>query len=138
MHAEANMHRKLVLFAQQLEGYLAHFPSCHKYTITQSIRQAFIDVYNLVTEAQKRYHKKTTLAQLDIRHEQMRMLVHLAHEMGLFNCMRGRRDPEALGEHRFLVLMKHVDELGRMIGGWARAEIHGRGGNTVSAGAEVA
>lgn len=59
VHAEAGLHRKLVLFAVQLEGYLAHFPNCHKYTITQGIRQAFLDVYNLVTEAQKRYHKKT-------------------------------------------------------------------------------
>ena len=61
------MHRKLVLFAVQLEGYLAHFPNCHKYTLTQAIRQAFVDVYNLVTEAQKRYHKKTALTQLDVR-----------------------------------------------------------------------
>ena len=83
IHSEAGMHRKLVLFAVQLEGYLCHFPNCHKYTLTQSIRQAFIDVYNLVTEAQKRYHKKTTLTQLDIRHEQLRMLINLAHELGL-------------------------------------------------------
>lgn len=48
------MNRKLVLFAQQLEGYLPHFPSCHKYTLTQGIRQAYLDVYNLTTEAQKR------------------------------------------------------------------------------------
>ena len=40
MHAEASLHRKLVLFAVQLEGYLAHFPNCHKYTLTQGIRQA--------------------------------------------------------------------------------------------------
>lgn len=47
IHAEAGLHRKLVLFAVQLEGYLAHFPNCHKYTLTQGIRQAFVDVYNL-------------------------------------------------------------------------------------------
>ena len=50
IHAEATLHRKLVLFAAQLEGYLAHFPACHKYTLTQGIRQAFLDVYNLVTD----------------------------------------------------------------------------------------
>jgi len=36
IHAEASLHRKLVLFAVQLEGYLAHFPNCHKYTLTLS------------------------------------------------------------------------------------------------------
>ena len=33
------MHRKLVLFAAQLEGYLAHFPNCHKYTLNPPERQ---------------------------------------------------------------------------------------------------
>lgn len=125
VHAEASLHRKLVLFAVQLEGYLAHFPNCHKYTLTQGIRQAYLDVYNLTTEAQKRYYKKTTLTQLDVRHEQLRMLVHLANELGLFDYSSGRKDAAAPGTHRFVVLLRLVDELGRMIGGWVKAEIQG-------------
>ena len=126
IHAEARLHRKLILFAVQLEGYLAHFPNCHKYTLTQSIRQAFVDVYNLVTEAQKRYQKKTTLTQLDIRHEQLRMLVHLANELGLFRYSGGKKDAQPQqGDHRFLVLLRLIDELGRMIGGWLKLEIQG-------------
>ena len=126
IHSEAGMHRKLVLFAVQLEGYLAHFPNCHKHALTQAIRLAFLDVYNLVTEAQKRYHKKTTLTQLDVRHEQLRMMIHLSHELGLFGFSAGRKDDQAPGEHRFLVVLKMVDELGRMIGGWVNSELHGR------------
>lgn len=125
VHAEASLHRKLVLFAAQLEGYLAHFPNCHKYTLTQGIRQAFLDVYNLTTEAQKRYHKKTTLTQLDVRHEQLRMMIHLANELGLFGYSAGRKDSENPGDHRFLVLLRMVDELGRMIGGWVKSEVQG-------------
>ena len=124
-HAEAGLHRKLILFAVQLEGYLAHFPNCHKYTLTQGIRQAFVDVYNLVTEAQKRYHKKTTLTQLDVRHEQLRMLINLAHELGLFGFSAGRKDALAPGAHRHLVIVRMVDELGRMIGGWVKTEFQG-------------
>lgn len=119
------MHRKLVLFAVQLEGYLAHFPNCHKYTLTQGIRQAFVDVFNLVTEAQKRYQKKTTLTQLDIRHEQLRMQVHLAHELGLFGYSAGKKDAQAQAAHRFTVLLRMIDELGRMIGGWLKSELQG-------------
>lgn len=126
IHAEAGLHRKLVLFAVQLEGYLCHFPNCHKYTLTQAIRQAFVDVYNLVTEAQKRYHKKSTLTQLDVRHEQLRMLLNLAHELGLFGFSAGRKDAEAPADHRHLVILRMVDEIGRMIGGWLNLEIHGR------------
>lgn len=125
IHAEAGLHRKLVLFAQQLELYLAHFPNCHKYTLTQQIRQAYIDIYNLVTEAQKRYHKKTTLIQLDIRHEQLRMLLVLAHELQLFDCSAGRRDDKLPGNHRFLTISRLCDELGRMVGGWIKREIQG-------------
>lgn len=125
IHAEAGLHRKLVLFAAQLEGYLAHFPNCHKYTLTQNIRQAFLDVYNLVTECQKRYFKKTSLTQLDVRHEQLRMMIHLANELGLFGYSAGRKDDKAPGSHRFLTILKMVDELGRMIGGWVRSEIQG-------------
>ena len=126
IHSEASLHRKLVLFGVQLEGYLAHFPNCHKYTLTQGIRQAYLDVYNLVTEAQKRYHKKNTLTQLDVRHEQLRMLINLAHELGLFGYSAGRKDALAQGDHRHLVISRLVDELGRMIGGWVNTEIHWR------------
>ena len=127
LHAEAALHRKLVLFAAQLEGYLRHFPNCHKYTLTQQIRQAFLDVYNLTTECQKRRHRKTALTQLDVRHEQLRMMVCLAHELRLFDFSCGRQDASAPGEHRFLVLSKMIDELGRMIGGWVAHELKAPG-----------
>jgi len=126
IHAEASLHRKLILFAVQLEGYLAHFPNHQKYALTQRIRQAYIEVYNLVTEAHKRYHKKTTLTQLDICHEQLRMMIHLAHELGLFSYKAGKIEATIAGEHRFLVISHMVDELGKMIGGWVNSEIHGR------------
>ena len=123
LHAEAVLNRRLVLFAKQLETYLAHFPSCHKYTITQSIRQAFIDVYCLAVEAQKRYHKKTALGQLDVRHEQVRMLINLAQELGLFACQKGKSADIEAGQHRHLTLSRQWDEIGRMIGGWIGREM---------------
>lgn len=125
MHAEAALNRRLVLFGRQLEMYLAHFPNCHKYSLTQTIRQAFVDVYCLVVEAQKRYHKKTSLGQLDVRHEQLRMLLNLAFELGLFSHQKKEGDPLA-GQHRFLTLSRMWDEVGRMIGGWIAKESGGR------------
>ena len=53
------------------------------------------------------------------------MLVHLANELGLFDYSGGRKDAAAPGTHRFVVLLRLVDELGRMIGGWVKAEIQG-------------
>jgi hypothetical protein len=122
MHAEASLNRRLVLFAKQLETYLAHFPNAHKYTLSQGIRQAFLDVYCLCVEAQKRYHKKTTLGQLDVRHEQLRMMINLAFEMGLFAHQKGKSKDPMAGQHRYLTLSRMCDEIGRMIGGWIQKE----------------
>ena len=64
--------------------------------------------------------------------EQPRMLVNLAHEMGLFAHSGGKRDAAAPGDRRHLVLSRMVDELGRMIGGWLQKE---SGGNASAVGA---
>jgi hypothetical protein len=136
MHSEASLNRRLVLFATQLEGYLAHFPHCHKYTITQGIRQAFLDVWNLTVEAQKRYHKKTTLGQLDVRHEQLRMMLNLAFEMGLFAHQNGQGKDPMKGQHRYITISSRCDEIGRMIGGWAQKEF--RSDADKSSGRELA
>lgn len=126
-HAEAHLNRKFVEFANLLNVYLNHFPKHEKYGLCLAIRQAAYDVYGYIVEAQKRYHKKTTLTNLDVRHEQLRMLINLAQEMGYFGFKDGRSrgkdfDPKDLAAHRFLTLSRNVDELGRMIGGWMQAE----------------
>lgn len=128
MHSEAALNRRLVLFASQLETYIAHFPNCHKYTLTQTIRQTFIDTYCLTVEAQKRFHKKTSLGALDVKHEQLRMLINLAHELGLFSHQRGKGVDLEKGQHRFLALSRQWDEIGRMIGGWIGKESRSNAG----------
>jgi hypothetical protein len=108
-----------------MNTYLNHFPRHEKYALAQEIRSAAYDVYAMIQEAQKRYHKKTTLTNLDIRHEQLRMFISLANELGYFEFRGGERSterPEALAAKRYLALSRHVDELGRMIGGWIAAE----------------
>lgn len=122
-HAESKLHRKLVLFAAALEERLQHFPSCHKYALTQEMRRAFVDVYGLVAEGQKRWHKKTTLSSLDIRHEQMRMLLWLAFELRLFAAVKGRIDGgQAEADRKYLHLSAMWDEIGALIGGWINTE----------------
>lgn len=127
IHSEAELNCKFCEFAKQMNIYLNHFPKHEKHGLAQYIRQAAYDVYGMIIEGQKRYHKKTTLTQLDVRHEQLRMYVSLAHELGYF-CYRDNRLiidsqlPNGLATHRFLVLSRMIDELGRMIGGWLKSE----------------
>ena len=95
-HAESKLHRKLVLFTVALERQLAHFPSCHKHAISQRLRNLNLDVYELVVEAQKSFHKKTPLGKLDKAHEKVRMLLWVAFEMKLFAANKDARFVELI------------------------------------------
>ena len=124
LHSEATLDRRFVEFAKLLNTYLNHFPRHEKYGLALQIRNAAYDVYGYIVESQKRYQKKTSLTNLDVRHEQLRMFVRLAHELGYFAFRDGERctPSEDKADHRYLVLSRHIDELGRMIGGWITAE----------------
>lgn len=123
LHSEAKLTRKFTEFARLLNTYLNHFPKHEKYGLALQIRNAAYDVFGLMVEGQKRFHKKTTLSNLDVRHEQLRMLLGLAHELGYFGFRNGKlEEGEAPGVKRYLAISKLVDELGRMIGGWIRSE----------------
>lgn len=124
LHDEAKLDRKFTEMAKLMTAYLNHFPKHEKYALALEIRRAAYAVYGLIVEAQKRYHKKTTLTNLDVEHEKLRMLVRLAYALGYFGFKDGAQTgrPEATAEHRYLALSRLVDELGRMIGGWIAAD----------------
>jgi four helix bundle protein len=120
-NSQAELCRKFMAFAKLLNIYLNHFPKAEKYALAGRIRNSAYEVYDLMTEAQKRYTKKTTLTNLDIAHERLRMQIYLAYELGYFKYKDGRQvheRPQDLEQHRFMTLGEMVDELGRMIGGW--------------------
>ena len=125
IHDEAKLDQKFIGLAKLMNVYLNHFPKHEKYGLALEIRRAAYDVYGLIVEAQKRYIKKTTLTSLDIRHEQLRMLIRLAHELGYFEFKSGEKadkQREELSEHRYLAISRLIDEIGRMIGGWIVAD----------------
>ena len=120
-HSEAELNQKFIETAKLMNIYLNHFPRFEKYALSQQIRQCMYEVYALMVEGQKRYHKKTTLSNLDIRHEQWRMLVNLANSLGYFEFKDGKeadKSPQKMAAHRFLAISRLIDELGRMVGGW--------------------
>jgi four helix bundle protein len=121
---DIQMNRKFIEFAKLMNIYLNHFPKHEKYALADRIRNTAYQVYDLITEGQKRYHKKTTLTTLDIAHEQLRMQLYLACELGYFRFKDGSKadNAEELEAHRWQAISKLVDELGRMIGGWIKRE----------------
>lgn len=116
-----HLNRKFMEFIKLLNVYLNHFPKHEKFALSNRIRNTAYEVYDSITEGQKRYLKKTTLSNLDIAHEKLRMQLYLAHELGYFRFKDGKetgKSPEELEGHRFSTISLLVDELGRMIGGW--------------------
>lgn len=124
-NSNAKMLQRYVAMAKLLNVYLNHFPRHEKYALAGEIRSELYKVFTLTVEAQKRYRKKTTLANLDIAHEKLRMLCWLANELGYFEYHNGRRADhnDQSVPRRYLAINRHIDEIGRMIGGWIAKEV---------------
>lgn len=126
-HSEAQLDRKFIAFIKLMNIYLNHFPTHEKYGLSLEIRRAAYDVYALIVECQKRYHKKTTLTNLDIRHEQLRMFIRLANELNYFSFKDGKHsDNKAQAEKRYLAISSMINEIGRMVGGWISSDSNKR------------
>lgn len=113
---------KITEMLKLMNLHLRHFPRHERYGLSQEIRQAAYGLYTGVIEVSKRYHKKTALTQTDVRHEQLRMLVNLAFELGYYEYIDGKRDhsaKEAL--RRYTALSIKINEIGKMLGGWIRS-----------------
>lgn len=120
---EAVLDRRFLQMVKLLNLYLNHFPNHEKYGLALKIRNVAYEMYELIVESQKRYHKKTTLTNLDIKHEQLRMLIRLAFELEYFNFKgKGSESSEATGRKRYLAISDKVDEIGRIIGGWIKSQ----------------
>ncbi|PIQ01475.1 MAG: four helix bundle protein [Shewanella sp. CG18_big_fil_WC_8_21_14_2_50_42_11] len=112
--------RKYIETVKLLNMYLNHFPNHEKYALCNQIRTTAYRIYDLITEGVKRYQKKTTLRNLDIAHQQLRMQLHLAFELGYFKFRDGAKVEKANPQERFMKISALVDELGRMIGAWVK------------------
>ena len=116
---EVNLNRKFVEMVKLLNIYLNHFPRYVKFALSNDMRNTAYRIYDLITECQKRYYKKTSLTELDIEHEKLRMQINLAHELEYFAFRDGRKNIKNVNpEHRHLALSRLVDEIGKMIGAW--------------------
>jgi hypothetical protein len=133
IHSAAILDRKFIEMLKLLNVYLNHFPRHEKYALCNHIRNTAYHLYDLITETQKRYHKKTTLTEMDITHEQLRMQIRLAFELGYFKFKDGKIYQDSVEQevHRIVTLQSLVDEIGRMIGGWIIHERSQEKGNAL-------
>ena len=118
--ARAAMNFKFMEMMKLLNIYLNHFPKHEKFALALQIRQTAYRVFDLMVECQKRYYKKTSLSELDITHEKLRMQIYLANELGYFSFKNGKHDTSTSSTHRYLAISRIVDEIGKMIGSWIK------------------
>jgi len=104
---------KILAKLEELHAYshqaAMHFPKYERHVLCADIRHRCQTMLHLAVRAAKKYHKKTTLQDLDIEVEMMRSLVRLAHRLRYIN------------DHRYEVWSRHIDEVGRMVGGWIQS-----------------
>ena len=121
--SEAVLVNKMTDLIKLANVNLNHFPRHEKYGLSQQIRNTMYDVYNLIIEGEKRYHKKTSLTELDVKHQQLRMMLKLAYELDYFKYHNGKTDRSQMEtDRRYLALNLLVNEVGAMIGGWIKSE----------------
>lgn len=118
VHSEAILNRKYMEMIKLLNIYLNHFPKFEKFALANNIRNTAYDVYDLITECQKRYYKKTSLTELDVTHQKLRMQIHLANELNYFEFKDGKTNININAARRFLSISLLIDEIGKLIGAW--------------------
>lgn len=104
---------KILTKMEELGAYthqvLFQFPKYEKFVLSARIRSVVDEIIRLIVRAGKKYYKKTTLQDLDIEVEFFRSLIRKAHGLKYINT------------HRYSVWIGHVNEVGRMLGGWISA-----------------
>lgn len=92
-------------------GYVAlrQFPVFERHVLAAEIRTSMLGLLRLIVVCNKRYHKKTTLQELDAELDLLRCQVRLAKALGYLDFKK------------YETWAKHNDEIGRMVGGWIKS-----------------
>lgn len=100
---------KIETMAVYAYSALRQFPKSERHVLSQEIRQTLWNLLRLVIICNKRYHKKTTLQDLDAELDLLRSQVRLA------------KDLQYLPFRKYEIWSRLIDEIGRMIGGWIKS-----------------
>lgn len=102
--------QKLVAIYKLWQAYLPHFPKTSRYTLGEKIDLLFVEIIECVVIAsylskqKKLPYLKKGLVKLDV----LKFFLQVAWEI------------KALDNKKYISLSEHLDEIGKMLGGWKR------------------
>ena len=108
------MNHELIIQTKALDmmqyGYVAlrQFPKYETHVMAAEIRQSMLKILRLIITASKRYHKKTTLQDLDIEIAMLRKSVSLAFHLKYIDIKK------------YEIWQRQINEIGSMLGGWLK------------------
>ena len=99
--------REMILY-----GYIAlrQLPRAERHVLSAEIRTSMLKLSKLVITAAKRHHKKTTLTDMDVELAALQSQLRLAKELGY------------LPMKKYQLWTGMNVEIGRLLGGWLRAQ----------------
>ncbi len=98
--------REMMMYGYQA---IKQFPKHERHVLGAEIRLSMLQLQRLIITAFKRYHKKTTLTDLDIELAILKRRVRLAKDLRYIDIKR------------YEIWVGQLVELGKMIGGWIRS-----------------
>lgn len=90
---------------------LKQFPKHEKHVMSADIRKSMSKLTKLIIRANKKYYKKTTLEEMDIELEWLRMQIRMAADQQL----------RYLPINKYENWSKMLNEIGKMLGGWKKS-----------------
>ena len=101
---------------EKLNDLVVEYPRYERYALGSQTRQTMQDFFELLITAAKKYTKKTTLRDADIKFFLLKRLIHIAL----------RRRYISIGQYEELVVHYLLD-IGRQLGGWLAKERESQG-----------
>lgn len=98
-------------FYKLLHNYIKLFPKTEKYSLGIRIENFTLDTLELALLAAyaPKVNRLIHLESLDAKVQILKTLIRLAHEI------------RALDDNKYLALQEHLQEMGKMVGGWLRS-----------------
>lgn len=87
------------------------FPKSQKFSFAQDLKKSMDQVLKLVITVNKKYAKLSTLEKLDVEVAALKVYVRMSYDLGYLR-----------GETKYLTWAEYLVEIGKMVGGWIKAE----------------